>query len=224
MNHDLSFGDRCIAFFLFLLIRLFGVTYRFRVSGESHFANAQSQHQAGACAVMLWHENIFPALVYFRGQKMAPLASHSRDGAIITRIMDRLRFRTVRGSSSRGGGKARDDLVATVDSGFCPVLTVDGPRGPRRVAKSGVIDIARRSGVTIVPFAAVARSRWVLRSWDKFQVPKPFSVIEAAFGPPLEVPPYAAGALFGQYRTNAQSALSATQMEVEHRAGVLAAD
>ncbi len=224
MTYRLSFGDQILAFVLFLVIRLFGMTYRFRVSGEEHFAEARSKHSSGACAIMIWHENILPSLVFFSDHKMAPLASHSRDGAIITRIMDRLRFRTVRGSSSRGGAKARDDLVAAVEDGFSPILTVDGPRGPRRVAKSGVIDIARRSGVTIVPFAAVARSSWVLKSWDRFRIPKPFSVIDAAFGAPVEVPSDATGVLFGEYRTRAQNALAVTQADVEQRSGVVAVE
>jgi lysophospholipid acyltransferase (LPLAT)-like uncharacterized protein len=220
LTYVLSFKERAAALLLYMLIRIFGMTYRFRVTGIENFAAAKSTQPAGACALAMWHENIFASLIYFRGQKLAPLASHSKDGAMITAIMERLGYRTVRGSSSKGGSEARDELVVAVAEGFSPILTVDGPRGPRRVAKSGIIDIGRRTGVQIVPVATVARSSWVLKSWDRFRIPKPFARVEVLFGEPITVNPDANGTAFGERRAAAQNALLSTQLKAEVLAGI----
>jgi len=95
-------------------------------------------------------------------------------------------------------------------------LTVDGPRGPRRVLKSGIVDIGRRTGVAVVPFAAVADRSWVLhKSWDQFQVPKPFATIHVVYGEPVTVPAGASGLAFGQMRAAVQAALDSTQAAAE---------
>ncbi|RYE93905.1 MAG: DUF374 domain-containing protein, partial [Oxalobacteraceae bacterium] len=91
-----------------------------------------------------------------------------------------------RGSVDKGGRAALCTLQGLVRSGTPALLAVDGPRGPRRRVHLGVVALARRSGAVIVPVVAVAQRRWILRrSWDRFQIPKPFSRICLAFAEPL---------------------------------------
>lgn len=220
MTYKLSFGERLAALILFLLIRAIGMTYRYRLAGQEHLQAARTSRGSGVFALAMWHENIFVSLSYFRGQKLAPLASHSKDGAMITAVMDYLGFRTVRGSSSKGGAEARDELVTAVSDGYSPVLTLDGPRGPRRVAKSGIVDIGRRTGVQILPVAVVAKSSWVLRSWDRFRIPKPFAAVQVVYAEPVSVPSDVKGTAFGQCRAKVQGSLMRAQLKAEALAGM----
>ena len=137
--------------------------------------------------------------------------------------MDRFGFQTVRGSSSRGGGEARDGLVASTGDGWFTALTVDGPRGPRRRVKGGIIDIARRTGVAVLPLTTIASSHWILsRSWDQFKIPKPFAKIVVSYGAPVFVAPSTQGLAFGtaksQVRSGLATAEAAAQTYLQRRA------
>lgn len=214
--HELSAKEKFISWVIYFLLQVFARTWRYHYVGKENLVMAASTVKSGAYAFALWHENILATLAVMRGTRMAPLASLSRDGAIVTSVMERMHFRTIRGSSSKGGPAARDELVAVTADGYLPTLTVDGPRGPRRVLKSGIVDIGRRTGVSVVPFAAVADRSWVLhKSWDQFQVPKPFATIHVVYGEPVTVPAGASGLAFGQMRAAVQAALDSTQAAAE---------
>ncbi len=213
---ELNAKDRILSWLLHCLLHVFAWTWRFHYVGRENLSIAASAVNSGAYALALWHENILAVLAVMRGTRMAPLASLSRDGAIVTAVMDRMKFRTVRGSSSKGGAEARNELVAVTADGYLPTLTVDGPRGPRRILKSGILDVGRRAGVAIVPFAAVGNRSWVLhRTWDHFQIPKPFATIHVVYGSPIRVPPDTQGLAFGALRAEVQEALNATQAHAE---------
>lgn len=183
-----------ITFLIFLLRR----TYRVRVFGQEQRTAAIAAHPAGSFCMALWHEYLLAGILTHAGQKIAPLASLSADGEIVTRVMDRLGYRTVRGSSHRGGSEARDDLVEVSQQGWFTAITLDGPRGPRRRVKGGAIDIARRSGVSILPMTAAADREWILtRTWDQFRIPKPFARIAVQYGEPLTVSSETQGLAFG---------------------------
>ena len=214
--HELNAKEKFLSLVIHFLLQLFAWTWRFRYVGKENLATAASMVKSGSYALALWHENILATLAVMRGTRIAPLASLSRDGAIVTAVMERMQFKTIRGSSSKGGPEARDELVAVTADGYLPTLTVDGPRGPRRILKSGIVDISRRTGVAIVPFAAVADRSWVLRrSWDRFQIPKPFTTINVVFGAPVKVPTGTSGLAFGQMRAAVQAALDSTQAAAE---------
>src|SRR6185312_181618 len=150
-----------------------------------------------------------------RDQNFAALASTSDDGDIVTSVMGRFGFKGIRGSSSRRGAEARDELVEITERGFFPAITVDGPRGPRRRVKGGVVDVARRAGVPVLPLITTADRNWVLRSWDQFKVPKPFARVAVRYGPPVAVPAETAGLAFGA----AKAAVRAGLAEAEELAG-----
>ncbi|NDE14542.1 DUF374 domain-containing protein [bacterium] len=216
---ELTAAERFTVWLIHGVLQAFAMTWKFRVSGDQHLRVAASCLPSGSYAQICWHENILASIVLLRGTKTAPLASLSKDGAIVTAVMEKMRFRTIRGSSSRGGAEAREELVKVTADGYLPTITPDGPRGPRRVLKSGVVDIARRAGIPIVPFAAVADRHWVLhKSWDQFRIPKPFATIHVVYGEPVSVPPDAHGSAFGEARARVQSALDSTQAAAEANA------
>jgi hypothetical protein len=200
-----------VTFFIFVLRR----TYRIRVFGQEWRKAAIEAHPAGSFCMALWHEYLFAGILTHAGQKIAPLASLSADGEIVTRVMDRLGYRTVRGSSHRGGSEARDDLVDVSQEGWFTAITLDGPRGPRRRVKGGAVDIARRSGVCILPMTAAADREWILtRTWDQFRIPKPFARIAVQYGEPLTVGSETQGLAFGA----AKQALRTRLDQSEHLA------
>jgi len=190
--------QKLIAWLVYLITRVLKATYRFEVGGNDHRKAAEATHKAGSFCLALWHEHLFGAILGHAHQRFAPLASLSSDGDIVTYVMAKLDFETVRGSSSRGGEAARDDMVRKTDDGWFTAITVDGPRGPRRRLKGGVIDVARRTGVAILPVAVVASRHWELRSWDKFKIPKPFARVIIQYAPPLVVPADTTGLAFGE--------------------------
>src|SRR5690606_8909652 len=153
------------------------------IEGREHREAAEKHHARGSFALALWHEYLFAGIVAHRHQRFAPLASLSSDGDIVTFVMDRLGFRTIRGSSSRRGEEARFDMVDALEQGWFTAITVDGPRGPRRRVKGGIVDVARRSQVAILPMMAIADRHWELtKSWDRFKIPKPFCRIVLRYG------------------------------------------
>ena len=137
------------------------------------------------------------------------MISASRDGEFVAFVAKRLGFTPARGSVHKGGAQAIDELAVLISSGHFPAFAVDGPKGPRRIAKSGIVDLARRTQLTIVPLTAVADRYWVFRkSWDQFRLPKPFARIVVCYGSPITVPPGARGSEFGPYKRQVTDALN----------------
>jgi lysophospholipid acyltransferase (LPLAT)-like uncharacterized protein len=205
---------------LYLVVRVLALTYRIRFFAAEHREAAQKLHPRGSFCLALWHEQLFAGILAHRKMPFAPLASLSKDGDIVTFVMDRFGFRTVRGSSSRGGPEARDGLVAITDEGWFTAITVDGPKGPRRRVKGGIVDVARRSGVAIVPMCAVADRQWVLtKSWDQFKIPKPFARIAVAYGEPIPVPPDTQGLAFGEVKNRVKAGLDQTEARAGEELG-----
>lgn len=142
-----------------------------------------------------WHSRlIFLAAYYYRYRhrlKKAPLAvivSQSRDGEYIARVLEGIGILPVRGSSSGGGSRAFSQLLALgKDGGYDLAVTPDGPRGPREVVKPGIIELAHKSGLTIIPVSYSSRWKKIFRSWDRFLLPFPFTKIILIFGAPLNV-------------------------------------
>ncbi|MBN2054569.1 lysophospholipid acyltransferase family protein [bacterium] len=140
------------------------------------------------CIYAFWHGRQFLLVYAFRGDRVRILVSRSRDGEMIHWPLHYAGLGTVRGSTSRGGREAYQLLSREVRQGSIVTFTPDGPRGPARTVAPGVIALARRSGVSILPLAAAARRAWHASSWDSFLVPCPFTRAAVAFGTPLRVP------------------------------------
>ena len=159
----------------------------------------------------LWHGRIFGALYYFRRRDIVVITSQNFDGEWIAGIIRRFGYGTARGSSSRGGARAlvqlRRDLAAGRPAGF----TLDGPRGPARVAQPGAVFLAGATGYPILPFHFEASRFWEMNSWDRTQVPKPFSRVALAIGAPLHV------------TGTAKATIDAARVDLERTLGVLEA-
>jgi lysophospholipid acyltransferase (LPLAT)-like uncharacterized protein len=137
---------------------------------------------------VLWHEDLALHAYVFRGTNFTVLVSRSTDGEIGSRVARRLGIRTVRGSSSRGGEYALEEIIETLRGGGSVGFIGDGPRGPRHVLKMGPVMAAKLSGRPIVPVACAMSSEARLRSWDRTRFPVPFARIIAIAGEPVSVP------------------------------------
>jgi lysophospholipid acyltransferase (LPLAT)-like uncharacterized protein len=167
------------------VVAALGHTLRWRVSGLEHLAAIEA---AGRQPVMaFWHGRILPATFYFRRRGIVVITSENFDGEWIARIIERFGYGTARGSTSSGGKRALLQLVREMRAGRPAGFTLDGPRGPARVAHPGAIWLAKATGNPLLPFHLEASSSWTARSWDRTQIPKPFSTVALAVGAPLYV-------------------------------------
>lgn len=167
------------------LIEALGGTYTWRERGGDRFDEIV---RAGRQPILaLWHGRILSATLYFRDRGVVAITSRNFDGEWIARIMRRFGYGAARGSTSRGGPRALAELKRDMKAGHPAAFTVDGPRGPARVAQPGAIWLASITGNPILPFHIEASSFWTVKSWDQHQVPKPGSHLAIAIGEPMEV-------------------------------------
>ncbi|MBU0675576.1 MAG: lysophospholipid acyltransferase family protein [Proteobacteria bacterium] len=137
----------------------------------------------------LWHYGVFFVVHRSQGLKWVAMVSGSKDGEYIARILKRIGIATVRGSRGKGGIQALKGMTAAiVDEGHNGVIVADGSQGPARKVQAGVILLASRTGVPILPVCCAADRYWAFRSWDRTVLPKPFSRIIMTYGLPLSVP------------------------------------
>ncbi|MEZ0575031.1 lysophospholipid acyltransferase family protein [Halodesulfovibrio aestuarii] len=146
----------------------------------------------------LWHDELFPLMHARRQLEIIAVVSQSSDGEILAQVLEKLGLLTSRGSSSRGGVKALLRVARTMKtSGHIGCITIDGPRGPRHVAKEGAVFIAHRSNAKIVPVRIAMSKTYIFKkAWDQFQVPLPFSKVKIIFGEPYDLE---AGSLNDEY-------------------------
>lgn len=174
-------------------VNLLAASCRFRVH-DPHGALGVPRREPVIFAI--WHNRLAFSLIlhhrYWRfgegGRGLAALVSASRDGAFLASILRAFGVEPVRGSSSRRGAQALVEMKSFADRGLHLAITPDGPRGPRYRAQSGVLGLARVTGRLIVPVSLNASWHWSARSWDRFQVPLPFSRCEVWIGIPMGVP------------------------------------
>jgi lysophospholipid acyltransferase (LPLAT)-like uncharacterized protein len=195
-----------------VVISLLAPTLRFRVSSEDDAGLNEPVHPG---IFAFWHRCVLPATWRFRDQQLAVLTSRSFDGEIIARVIRRFGFVPVRGSSSRGASEGLKELRRVLLAGGSVAFTVDGPRGPRYVAKRGPVLLASMTGVRVVPFYVAVRRPWVLRSWDAFMVPKPFSHALVRVGRRIEVPIDADAATLERCHAELQAALERVRLWAE---------
>jgi lysophospholipid acyltransferase (LPLAT)-like uncharacterized protein len=187
----------------YLLIRLLGPTLRYSLSLEE---GCPSQRPAGPVIYAFWHRCLIPACFLARSQQIAVLISTSFDAECSLRALSRFAYRTVRGSSTRGGMGALLGLQKEIESGYAVAFTIDGPKGPRYVAKPGPVLLARLTGLPIICFYIALQDPWVLaKSWDQCMIPKPFSRALVRVSRLVYVPPDAQD--LDPYRDQMQAAL-----------------
>jgi lysophospholipid acyltransferase (LPLAT)-like uncharacterized protein len=170
------------------LLRLLAATWQVEVVGREHLA--ATQYAGRAVVFALWHRTLLPLLWWHRRQGVTLLVSRHADGALVADPATRMGYDVVRGSTSQGGVVALRGLVRALAAGRTVAVTPDGPRGPARVVKPGVLAAAGRGGAAILPVAAGASSAWELRSWDRLLIPRPFARVRIAYGPALESAPH----------------------------------
>lgn len=159
------------------LLRLLGATLRYEDVFDPAIADyIPGDEIAGPTVFAFWHRSLLACAHRFRGKQIAILISRSFDGELIARIVERLGFIAVRGSSSRGGVAGLRSMVEAYEGGHRCAITVDGPRGPAMVAQPGAAQLATLAGAGwIGVFYALPVNAWTLNSWDRFLIPKPFS-------------------------------------------------
>jgi hypothetical protein len=173
---------------VWLLLRTIGLTWRFEAIAEDGVEPLLEGRGAGAEIFCFWHQCVLPCAVYYRKTGATILISRSFDGELITRVLELLGFNAVRGSSSRGAREGLLGLKDVIESGRPAIFTADGPRGPIYQTKMGPIKLAQMTGARIGAFHLEPERAWVMGSWDRFMVPKPFTRIVVSWARWTEVP------------------------------------
>jgi len=189
----------------FILIKLIGRTIKFEVEG---WENWKAASRDGSVPIYtFWHNRVFLATYFFQKRGIVVMTSRSFDGEYIARFIQRFGYGAARGSSTRGGSGALIEMMRLMRAG-CPTgFTIDGPKGPRYVAKMGAVLLAKKSGCPILPFTVTAMKSWRINSWDHFQVPLPFTAARVYVAPPIYVAPNADDETLSAKRDELQQAL-----------------
>ena len=156
------------------MIDALGSSLTWKVEGLEHL---RFEGEGRRPIMAFWHGRVLTATYYFRQRGIVVMISENFDGEWIARIIERFGFRTSRGSTSRGGRRALLQLKREMDRGRPSGFAVDGPRGPARKAQPGAVWLAKLTGNPVVPFHMEASRYWSLKSWDRTQIPMPFSTV-----------------------------------------------
>jgi lysophospholipid acyltransferase (LPLAT)-like uncharacterized protein len=166
-------------------LQLLGHSWRMRVVNGERVEKLRQNGNAFIFAI--WHGHLLPGLWHHREEGVTVLISEHRDGEIVARAATSLGYGLIRGSTTRGGGRALISLVRELRAGHEIAITPDGPRGPARKFAPGALVAAQRSDAFILPVAVSASRSWRLKSWDRFMIPKPFARVTIAYGVPTKV-------------------------------------
>jgi lysophospholipid acyltransferase (LPLAT)-like uncharacterized protein len=186
-------GQRFLGLLVFLLLRILFATLRYRWTDRSGLREGGLRRPAIYC---IWHNRLALSMAsYFRyirkynqSSGLAVMASASRDGGKLVAVLERFGVQPARGSSSRRGAQALRELTTWGRRGYDLAITPDGPRGPRYAVQEGVIALAQLTGMPVIAVAFNPQWKISLNSWDRFQIPLPFSRCEMIFEKPILVP------------------------------------
>jgi lysophospholipid acyltransferase (LPLAT)-like uncharacterized protein len=185
--------QRLLAFMIYSVVRTVAATVRFKLEDRSGFFHGAPRDKF---IFALWHNRLALSAVLYRrfvlryapDRRIAGLVSASRDGALLAQIYGHFNIEPVRGSSSRRGAQAVREMVSRGEAGFDLAITPDGPRGPCHAVQEGIISVAQLTGLAIVPVVYHLSWKIRLKSWDRFQIPLPFTRCHIIVGQPLRVP------------------------------------
>lgn len=195
---------RIIIFLGHSIIQLIGPTLRVCVSREE---GAQETLDMRPLVASFWHACQIPAAYFFRSFGIRVMSSNSYDGEYMGRIVRKLGFVPVKGSSSRNAVRALLGLRRALDEGWTVAFTLDGPRGPRYKVKPGPVALARSSGVPMTMFHMAVDKAWVLNTWDQLIIPMPFSRVLLRLGRLIHVPRETSDQDLPQYEAELQASL-----------------
>lgn len=196
----------------YLGIRLICPTLRWNVSIED---GGPSRPDPERIIYVFWHRAVFMATYFYRDRGIRVMTSSSFDGEYIARIIEKFGYKAVRGSSTRGAVRALLGMHTEVEAGHSVAFTIDGPKGPIYVAKPGPVLLARNTEVPIMPFYIAAENAWVLKSWDRFVIPKPFSRVQVRVGRFVQVASEISSEQSQQLHSEMQSALDRVRESAE---------
>ena len=168
-----------------LAIQALAATWRFRVRGQEHLRTLRQARRP--FVFVLWHSRILPLLFHHRHEEIVLLISRHRDGQYLANLAERWGYRSVRGSTKRGGEVGLLGIVRALQGGAEVAITPDGPRGPAERVQPGAVAAAQHAGAALLPIGARPSTAWWLGSWDRMCIPKPFAAVEVVYGPPIEV-------------------------------------
>jgi lysophospholipid acyltransferase (LPLAT)-like uncharacterized protein len=191
--HSSKWYQRLGAWAIWAAFTVISATLRYRFSDPHGFMTRKDVAQVIFC---IWHNRLALSMTmhfafmrrHHQAAGLAALVSASRDGAFLAAILERFEVQPVRGSSSRRGGQALLELTTWADRGHDLAITPDGPRGPRYVVQEGAMALAQVTGLPLVPVSCHLRWKIQVKSWDRFQIPLPFSRCEIIIGRMLSVP------------------------------------
>jgi len=220
-----SVGQRILLWLIsgasYLAISLIGPTLRYSISWEEPPSPPDAIYEKPVI-YSFWHRAVFASAWVWRKTGIAVMVSRSFDGEYIARTIEKLGFVAVRGSSSRGGAAALLGLKSQLEQGNLVAFTIDGPRGPKYVAKPGPVLLARATALPMVAFYVALSDAWVLNTWDAMAIPKPFSKALVRFSAKIQVPGNAeSDAQMMEFHRRLQAALErVTRFAEEHVARV----
>jgi lysophospholipid acyltransferase (LPLAT)-like uncharacterized protein len=209
--HRLKWHQRLVASLIYSAIRLISATLRWRWELHPELVKAD----LGPVIFGVWHNRLCLALTMYerfmeqrrRQPRMAAIVSASRDGGMVARILEHFGVQPVRGSTSRRGPQALLELTTWAERGYDLAITPDGPRGPRYVVQHGLVSLAGLTGLPIIPASFELKWKISLKSWDRFQVPIPFSLCVVRGGAPIRVPPIRSDAEREKFRREIEESL-----------------
>jgi lysophospholipid acyltransferase (LPLAT)-like uncharacterized protein len=205
----------------FVAISLIGRTVRLTVDG---WENWEAASGAGRLPIYtFWHNRVFLSTWFWRRRRIVVMTSQSFDGEYIARFIQRFGYGAARGSSTRGATGAVVEMVRLMRAGCPTAFTIDGPRGPRYVAKMGAVLLAKKTGNPILPFTISPDRFWETKSWDAMQVPKPFTQARVRIAAPIFVRPDADETELNAKRDELQRALEELDAIAGRSADILSA-
>ena len=204
--------QRTAAFGIFLLEFFITCTLRVRLNDQAGVTTGKLK---GPIIYCLWHNRLALCMVVWRRYArryvpcngLAALISASKDGALLAATLEQFGVQPVRGSSSRRGAQALVELTSVIEGGVNVAITPDGPRGPRYQVQPGVAALAQLTGAAVVPVSYHASRKLTLKSWDRFQIPLPFTHCEVVTAPALTCPREATEEEREEFRTQLEAAL-----------------
>lgn len=184
-KYKLSWQDKILINVSDWMLRLIFMSSRKKITGEEHLKAAVASDQP--VFIALWHGRMLFTAWAMRKYNVVTLISDSRDGEIIARIVGKWGLRSIRGSSSRGSRQALREMAETMAQPDSVLgITMDGPKGPRHVAKPGSLNLAIKKNALVIPTSGTStRAKTFTKSWDHYQVPMPFGTVYVRFGAPL---------------------------------------